>query len=176
MLIRNPRDDDWQACLELDRSYETEMAWQMDEHQTGGEWQVAFREIRLPRSLRIQPATLDQNQIKSWQGRDKFWVAVEHREVIGYISLDIDPGRDQAQVMEIAVATEYRRQGIGTHLLQRSIEWCGRQHISQLVLVCPLKAHPGINFALKHRFAFCGFQDAYWPGQEVALFFRQRIR
>lgn len=176
MLIRNPRDDDWQACLELDQSYETEMAWQMDEHQAGGEWQVAFREIHLPRKLQIQPATLDQNQIKSWQNRDKFWVAVEHRQVIGYIGLDIDPGRDQAQVTDIAVAPDFRRRGIGTHLLQRAIEWCVRQHITQLVLVCPLKAHPGISFALKHRFAFCGFQDAYWPGQEVALFFRQRIR
>ncbi len=23
--------------------------------------------------------------------------------------------------------------------------------------------------AFKHRFLFCGFQDAYWPGQEVAV-------
>ena len=61
-------------------------------------------------------------------------------------------------------------------MLARATEWCQRQHIHQLILVAPLKAHPAISFAIKQHFTFCGFQDSYWPGQEVALFFRQRIR
>lgn len=188
MLVRTARDDDWEPCLDIDLSYETDMAWQMDERQEGGEWRVSFREIRLPRTLHIQSTILDSARtpseahdqrahlLKTWQNRDQFWVAVEHRQIVGYIGLNIDQARHQARITDLVVAPEERRQGMATAMLQRATEWCTRQRIDQLVLVCPLKSYPAINFALKHRFVFCGFQDAYWPGQEVALFFRQRIR
>ncbi len=176
MLVRIARDDDWDPCLAIDLSYETDTAWQMDEHQEGGEWHVSFREIRLPRTLRIHLSEPDDSQLKSWQQRDQFWVALEHRDIIGYLGLDIDHARHQARITDLVVAPEERRQGVAATMLQRATEWCVRQHIDQIVLVCPLKAYPAIAFALKHRFVFCGYQDAYWPGQEVALFFRQRIR
>lgn len=176
MLVRAIRDDDWEGCLEIDTSYETEFAWQMDEVHSGKEWHVSFREIHLPRTLRIESGVSSEHLLKSWQNRDQFWVAIEHREIIGYLGLDVDMARYQARVMDLAVAPEHRRQGAASRLLARATEWCQRQHIYQLILMCPLKAHPAISFANKHRFAFCGFQDSYWPGQEVALFFRQRVR
>lgn len=176
MLVRTVRDEDWEACLNVDLSYETDSAWQMDEHQSLGEWRISFREIRLPRTLRIRPSAPDERLMKSWQKRDSFWVAIEHREIIGYLGLDLDLARHQARITDLAVAPEHRRQGVATALLERATEWCLRQRVEQLVLVCPLKAFPAISFAMKHRFGFCGFQDAYWPGQEVALFFRQRLR
>lgn len=176
MLVRVARDEDWEGCLAVDLSYETEFAWQMDEHHSGKEWQVSFREIHLPRVLRIKTTTTDESQLKSWQNRDQFWVAVDHREVIGYLGLDIDLAQYQARVTDLAVRSDHRRQGVATEILARATEWCLRQHIQQLILVCPLKAHPAISFALNQHFTFCGFQDGYWPGQEVALFFRQRLR
>lgn len=176
MLVRAVRDEDWESCLGIDTSYETEYAWQMDELQNGGEWQVSFREIHLPRTLRIQPVVSNDNLAKSWQYRDQFWVAVEHREIIGYLGLDIDQARYQARITDVVVTPEYRRKGTASAMLARASEWCLRQRIYQLVLVCPLKAHPAISFAQKHHFNFCGFQDSYWPGQEVALFFRRRVR
>ena len=176
MLVRAVRDGDWEGCLGIDTSYKTQYAWQMDELHSGGEWRISFREIRLPRSLRIQPVVSNDSLLKSWQRRDRFWVALEHREVIGYLGLDVDLARYQARITDIAVTPEYRRKGTASTMLARATEWCLRQHIHQLIFVCPLKAHPAISFAQKHRFAFCGFQDSYWPGQEVALFFRQRVR
>ena len=101
---------------------------------------------------------------------------MEHREVIGYLGLDIDMAQYQARITDLAIKPEHRRQGIAAEMLARATAWCLRQRIQQLILVCPLKAHPAISFALKQHFSFGGFQDAYWPGQEVALFFRQRIR
>ena len=176
MLIRTLRDGDLESCLEIDLSYDTSTAWQMDEYQQSGEWHVCFREIRLPRNLHIRQAVSNDSLLKSWQKRDKFWVVVEHREIIGYLGIDVDPARREAQIIDLAVAPEFRRQGVATQLLRRATEWCFRQHADYLILVCPLRAYPAISFALKHRFAFSGYQDAYWPGQEVALFFRQRIR
>lgn len=176
MLIRTLRDGDLEACSDIDLSYETTTAWQMDEYQEGGEWHICFREIRLPRKLRIRHSASAGELLKSWEKRDRFWVAVERREIIAYLGLDLDPARREAQIVDLAVAPEFRRQGVATQLLRRATEWCFRQRVDQLILVCSLRAYPAIGFALKHRFAFSGYQDAYWPGQEVALFFRQRLR
>ncbi len=176
MLVRTVRDGDWEACLGIDAGYETDIAWQMDEYQQSGERHITFREIRLPRTLRIQPMEPDDGHLKSWQRRDSFWVAVEQREIISYLGLVIDQARYQAHIAELVVEPNYRRNGVASAMLLRATEWCLRQRIHQLVLTCPLKAYPAVAFAQHHRFAFCGFQDAYWPGQEVALFFRQRIR
>ncbi len=65
---------------------------------------------------------------------------------------------------------------MATALLQYAGDWCMRQEVDQLILECPLKAHPAIAFAQRVGFTLCGFQDAYWPGQEVGLFFRKRLR
>ncbi len=176
MLIRAVRDGDWESCLSIDLAYETDIAWQMEESQDAGGWHVSFREIRLPRTLHIQPPVPEDGALKGWQNRDSFWVAVEQRGVVGYLGLDVDPARHHAQIVDLAVAPQFRRQGVASALLDRAVEGCLRQRVQQVVLVCPLRAYPALNFALKHRFAFCGFQDAYWPGQEVALFFRLRVR
>ncbi len=176
MLVRTVRDEDWEACLEVDATYETNTAWQMEEHISSGEWRVTFREIRLPRTLRIRPTTPPEDLLSDWQRRDQFWVAVERRQVIGYLGLDIDQDRHQARVTELVVTPEHRRKGVASELLEHAQVWCLRHRIHQLVLVCSLKAQPGLAFALSHGFSFCGFQDGYWPGQEMALLLRQRLR
>ena len=176
MLIRRVRDGDWEACLEVELSYETEYAWQMESLEQNREQGARFREVRLPRKLRIRHPIPEASQIQNWKAAEEFLVAIEHRQIIGFIGVRQDLIEHQVRVVDFGVTTEYRRQGVGTSLLRRSAEWCVRQRISHLVLPCPLKAHPAIQFANKHRFNFGGFQEDYWPDHEVALLFYQRLR
>ncbi len=176
MRIRLAREEDWKVCAELDIAYETESAWQMQELRGDREWGVRFREVRLPRPQRIPSASSPDEWLKAWERADGFWVAVEHRKIVGYVAVILEPEHYQGRFLALAVTTEKRRQGMGTALLEHANAWCLRQGMQQVILECSLKAQPAISFALKHRFAFCGYQDAYWPGQEGAIFFRKRIR
>jgi predicted acetyltransferase len=177
LLIRIAREaEDWQACMEMDISYETDSAWQMEVLPGGDVWGTSFREIRLPRTQRVEHPLALSSSIKSWKKRDQFWVGVEKRQIMGYIGVRLELTHHQMRVTELAVAPPFRRKGFATELLKRAVEWSARNPVDQIIIECPLKAHPAICFALKHRFTFCGFQDNYWPGQEVGLFFRQRIR
>lgn len=176
MRIRSAREDDWKVCAELDVAYETESAWQMQELRGDGEWGVRFREVRLPRHQRIKSPLSPEEWLKAWERADGFWVAVEHRKIVGYVVVALEPEHYQGRLLALAVNSEQRRQGMGTALLDHAIAWCFRQGMRQLILECSLKAQPAISFAHKHRFAFCGYQDSYWPGQDVAIFFRKRIR
>ncbi len=176
MRIRSARNDDWKTCLELDISYDTEAAWQMEELRGDGEWGVRFREVRLPRKQHITPSISEEARLKGWQRRDGFWVAVERRKIVGYLGLVVEFDHRQARITDLVVNPEYRREGIASQLLHHAITWSLRQDVDQLIIECFPKAQPAIGFASKHNFAFCGYQDGYWPGQEVALFFRKRVR
>ncbi|MBN1259562.1 MAG: GNAT family N-acetyltransferase [Anaerolineae bacterium] len=176
MRIRSARNDDWKACLELDLSYETEIAWQMEETRNEKEWSARFSRVRLPRIQTISPVFSPEDRLLAWQRRDGFWVATERSKILGYLGLILEIEHRQARIADLVVGAEYRRQGIGERLLQHATTWCQRQNVEQLLIECQLKAQPAIGFVQKHGFAVCGFQDAYWPGQEVALFFRKRIR
>lgn len=177
MRIRSARTDDVQGCLNVDVSFETEYAWQIQEERRDKTWQVVFREVRLPRAQRIVPHVRAEDHLKVWERCDGFWVATERSEILGYLTLRLEPDHAQARLIDLAVDIAHRRNGIGTELLHHAIAWVLRQEgIDQLVLECSPKAHPAISFALKHGFSLCGFQDAYWPGQELGLFFRKRLR
>jgi GNAT superfamily N-acetyltransferase len=176
MRIRVAREDDWKACLIIDGAYETESAWQMEELHGDGEWGALFREVRLPRKQRITPFLTLEARAKCWARSDVFWVAVDGRKVIGYMALSVAAERGEARINDLVVGEAYRRQGVATDLLNYAAEWALRKDVEHMILECPLKAQPAIAFALKHRFVFCGFQDGYWPGQEVGIFFRKRVR
>ncbi len=177
MRIRAARTDDLQACLAVDLSYETDSAWQIQEERRDKEWQVHFREIRLPRTQRITPHVNAEEHLKVWERCDGFWVATERTQILGYVTLRLEPDHGQVRLIDLAVDAAHRREGIGTELLNHAIAWVLRQPgIEQMVLECSPKAAPAISFALKHGFTLCGFQDAYWPGQELGLFFRKRLR
>lgn len=176
MRIRSAREEDWKACLELEISYETESAWQMEGLRDDGEWGARFREVRLPRKQRITPFISPEARVKGWARGDAFWVATDQRKILGYLTLVLAAERGEARITDMVVGEAYRRRGVATDLLNHVLEWCLRKDVEHVILECPLKAQPAIGFAMKHRFVFCGFQDAYWPGQEVALFFRKRVR
>ncbi len=176
MRIRSPRSDDWERCLELDASYETEIAWQMEEGRRNNTWSVRFRKVRLPRTQRLQPVVAPQERLRAWERCDGFWVAAEHRDVYGYIGIRLEPQNRQARIIDLVVTAPSRQRGIGSQLLDKATSWLARKNVEQLILECQLKAQPSIAFAQARGFSMCGFQDSYWPDQEVALFFRKRLR
>lgn len=176
LRIRSVREDDWPICLELEASFETESAWQMEELHGDGEWGVHFREVRLPRKQIVKPFLSPELRLKGWQNCAGFWVAVDRRNVVGYIVVSLEPAHQQMRVTDLVVAPASRRQGAATDLLLHATEWAGRQGMKQVILQCALKAQPAIGFAMRRRFVFCGYQDGYWPDQEVGIFFRKRIR
>ncbi len=176
MRIRGARDEDWKKCLALDVSYDTDSAWQMGERRASGEWSVGFTEVRLPRKQEMELPLSPEQRLVAWGRCHSFWVAVESRKVLGYAGIILELERRQARFAELCVGKDVRRQGIAKALLEHVTTWALSKKVEQLVIECPPKAHPMISFALSQGFVMCGFQDNYWLGQEVGLFFCKRIR
>ena len=81
-------------------------------------WGMSFREIHLPRKQRVEHPLAFADPLKSWQSRDNFWVAVEKREVVGYIGVRLELVHQQMRITDLGVAPEFRRKGIATALLK----------------------------------------------------------
>ena len=171
LRVRPATDPDLPLVLALDHGYSTDHVWQMSAHEAGGETTITFRTVRLPRSVRA-PFPRDTGRLKeAWERRVCFLVAEEDNLLKGYLNLTLSTLSETAWVADFAVERRFRRAGVGSVLLASAIQWAQANHLGRLILEVQSKNYPAICFAQKHGFSFCGYNDRYYPNQDVALFF-----
>lgn len=90
----------------------------------------------------------------------KIFVAMENGKILGYILAKVDEyppvylyGKYGA-IYDLIVKSTYRRRGIGTKLLEKSIEWFYSQGLDRIELKSVSKNEKANSFYLKN-----GFQD-----------------
>ncbi|HEX2913850.1 MAG TPA: GNAT family N-acetyltransferase [Chloroflexia bacterium] len=96
-------------------------------------------------------------------------------DIIGYIGLTVDGPRHVAWISTCAVQLDYRRRGVGTQLLKEARVWADRYRLRSLMIEIQTKNYPAISFFQKNGFFFCGYNNAYYPTREIALFFGKRL-
>ena len=77
---------------------------------------------------------------------------------------------------DFCVDRRFRRCGVGTVLLAAAAHWARENHFARLVIETQSKNYPAICFALKNGLVFCGYNDRYYPHQDVALFFGMTLK
>lgn len=164
------------TLIAFDHNYTSDYVWQMEIRAEEEQVSVKFREIRLPRSVRVEyprPATTLADE---WTQRSGLLVALLDGEVIGYISLMLHIAPVATWVTDLVVILRLRRQGIGSALVLAAQEW-GRQHHShRIVMEMQPKNYSAIHLAQKLGFDFCGYNDRYYANHDIALFFAKPLR
>jgi GNAT superfamily N-acetyltransferase len=176
MNIRPAVLADVNACLALDHSFQTNHVWQLRVHEAESNMSVTFQTVRLPRLMHVDyPRPLEQ-LVDDWQRDEGFWVAEVDGQICGYIDLIVAPWQQTAWATNLAVGPEYRRRGIATALVRQARLWA-RDHGSRAILAeANTKNYPALSLYRKLGFEFCGFNDHYYPNQDIALFFVQQLR
>jgi ribosomal protein S18 acetylase RimI-like enzyme len=174
--IRAATDNDIAACLQLDLSYETEYAWQMDVRDDDGRIMVGLGTVRLPRLMRVvyprEPGAFVIPDAK----HGHFVVAETSEVVCGYLMMRFDVGRSTAWITDVALGRAWRRRKIGSALLQNAYQKAQEQKLRRLTVETQTKNYPGICFLQKNGLTFCGFNDRYFPNHDIALFFGQNVQ
>ena len=105
--------------------------------------------------------------------RFSFWlVAVEDDRVIGYVGAQT--ALDQADMMNLAVREEHRRQGVADKLVQALINVLKAQNVFALMLEVRVSNAPAI--ALYEKLGFCQVgrrPNYYFKPREDALIMRK---
>jgi len=176
MIVRLATLADLNFCLALDRTSATDHVWQMKVDESESEVGVTFHVVRLPRTMRAEyPRGTDQ-LIEDWERQAGFLVAEVDGEVRGYVDLLSQPWQGMGWVANLAVEPAYRRRGIATALMRHAGKWAREQGLQSVVVEATTKNYPAICLYQKLGFKFCGFNDHYYPNQDIALFFVQMLR
>ena len=176
MQVRQALERDLEPCSKLDYSYTTDRVWQMETRDEGDALTTTFRIVRLPRSMRVYYPRRGEDLLTGWQRRDGFLVADEGRKIRGYVALTAQVEHGIAWVGDLVVDRLWRRHGIGTALLQAALRWGRDRDLVRLVVELQTKNYPAIRFCQSRGLTFCGYNDHYWPSQDIALFFGESLR
>ena len=166
---------DVNVCYQMDRSYVTDYVWQMDIASEDNQISVSFREIRLPRSMRvIYPRTPDA-LADEWSNRTGILVAEMDEEVVGYVSLMEGIAPLSIWIIDLVVMRRLRRHGVGQALLIAAQSWATEKSYRRLIIEMQSKNYPAISLVGKLGYEFCGYSDKYYENQDIALFFSKRF-
>lgn len=174
--VRPATPADVPPLTDMDHGYSTDYVWQMDQREENGQIQIAFRPVRLPRSMRVNFVRDAARLTQAWERRVCFLVAEADGHLQGYLNLTLAPVPECAWITDYGVERRYRRTGVGSVLLAAAGHWARTNHLRRLILETQSKNYPAICFAQKHGLTFCGYNDRYYPNQDVALFFGMNLK
>jgi len=176
MRVRPARASDLELCSALDHSYRTDRVWQLDAREDAGNLTITFRIARLPREIKVSYPRSGEDLLAGWQMRDDFLVATEGTKIRGYVAMNVEMEHGTLWIGDLVVDRPWRRRGIGTSLLLAAAQSGRNQGLARLVVAIPTKNYAAFRFCQSRGMAFCGYNDHYWPGQDIALFFGESLR
>ncbi len=180
--IRPPTSADIPKLLEIDHDYVSDHVWQMEVQQESGQKptdlmvEIIFRQLKLPRSVRVEYPRLPGELTNDWKERSCVLVSLLKGEVVGYTSMMLTIAPHTSWMTDLVVMRRIRRQGIGSALVLAGQDWARHKRCSRMVMEMQPKNYPAIRLAQKLGYDLCGYNDHYFPNQDIALFFSKSLR
>jgi len=174
--IRPANSNDFPYLMAMDHSCSSDYVWQLELRSETKRVTADFHEVRLPRAVTVVYPHNPSALADEWSKRDALLVAVQGEMPVGYISVMEDRVSGVVWVLDLVVTPVSRRQGVASALLTAIQAWAKERSVRRLVLEMQSKNHPCIRLALKFGYEFCGYNDQYYPTQDIALFFGRAIK
>ncbi|OGO26996.1 MAG: hypothetical protein A2136_09220 [Chloroflexi bacterium RBG_16_54_11] len=180
--IRPPTSEDIPKLVEIDHDYVSDHVWQMEVQRESGQKpselrvEIIFRQLKLPRSVRVEYPRLSTALNNDWKDRSCLLVAALQGEVVGYASMMLTIASHTSWMTDLVVMRRLRRQGIGSALVLAGQDWARHKRCQRMVMEMQPKNYPAICLAQKLGYDLCGFNDHYFPNRDIALFFSKSLR
>jgi ribosomal protein S18 acetylase RimI-like enzyme len=178
---------DRDACGAIDTTYTTDSVWQLDQRQDDNEIRIGLRQISLPKPM----AATEPMDVPFVSHADTLWLVAEELEVppagretiaptvgtvVGFLTATIEPRREMVYLRAVAVARDYRRQHLGSALIEHMRRWAAREGVPEITADVSAKNAPALRLLQRSGFRFCGYSDRLYRNGEVALFLAMAVR
>ena len=168
--------NDLSTLSAIEHSFETLYTWQMDRTIDESQVMVNFREIRLPRPVRVDyPRPLDFLGGEGLQ-QSIILVALLNAAPVGYLRMKEEQEPRTAWIKDVAVRKDARRQGIGSVMILAAQDWASQRNLKRVIIETQSRNVAGIRMIAKLGYEFCGYNDHYYASQDIALFFAHYLR
>lgn len=167
---------DLNALLSLDHSYQTAYVWQMDRFTEKGQINIYFREVRLPRPVRIDYPNPPEKIAAEFGAAQGWLLAIMEGAPVGYIQMKENRNTSTAWVTNMMVREDLRHKGIGTAMILSGQNWASQRNLRRMVIEMQSKNFPAIQLANKLGYEFSGYNDHYYENRDIALFFACFLR
>ena len=174
--IRLASSNDLPRLMAIDHSCSSDYVWQLELQSEPKRIAANFHEVRLPRSVIVMYPRNPASLVEEWSKRDVLLVAVQGENPVGYASAVEERASAIVRVMDLAVSTAFRREGVASALMTALQDWASERGVRRIMLETQSKNHPCICLAQKFGYEFCGYNDRYYPTQDVALFFGRALK
>jgi ribosomal protein S18 acetylase RimI-like enzyme len=174
--IRPANSSDFPRLMAMDHSCSSDYVWQLELRSEPRRVTANFHEVRLPRSVAVTYPRNPSILADEWMKRDVLLVAMQGETPVGYAGAVEEGVSSVAWVMDLVVAPQARRKGVASALLTAIQAWAVERGVRRIVLETQSKNHPCIRLAQKFGYEFCGYNDRYYPTQDVALFFGRALK
>lgn len=140
-----------------------------DAEQISGLYKDVWDEYRdeFPDELRIsrQPSP---EEMKTWLGRETYFVALDDDEIVGVVGCILEHGA--CLLTHMAIEKTYRRQGIGTALTKKVIQYAKNSGAFKVWLDTVPILKEAISLYKKLGFVKCGHLKRHFWGADVELY------
>jgi ribosomal protein S18 acetylase RimI-like enzyme len=176
LLVRPAISSDIPFLVAFDHHYSTDHVWQMGYVTVSGEIGITFREVRLPRAMRVEYPRDPSRLPDEWTHKAGMLVGVVADERLGYVCMVEGPASASVWMTDLVVDARHRRQGVGSRLLATACDWAAERRYDRVFLELQTKNFAAISLARKGGFDFAGYSDRYFPDQDIAIFFSRELR
>ena len=174
--VRPANSNDVTHLTAIDHSCSSDYVWQLELRSDPKRVTADFHEVRLPRAVTVAYPRDPSALLDEWTKRDVVLVVVKGEIPVGYISAVEERSSASVRIADLVVSPVVRRQGAASALLSAVQVWAEERGVLRIVLETQSKNHPCIRLAQKFGYEFCGYNDRYYPTQDVALFFGRALK
>lgn len=176
VMIRTVVSPDFSILSSFKHSIETKTVWQMDQESAEGNVTISFRELKLPRLMKLSYPRSAQSLFDRWKDLSIILVGCVDNVPVGYISSSSIQTTSNVWIKDVVVHERWRRQGIAISLIKAIAVWGEERGLKRMTLEMSSKNYPAICLAKKIGFEFCGYNDYYYENNDIAIFFARLIR
>ncbi len=175
LSYRSAEIEDFDQCLAIDHSYQTNRIWQMNINQQPETINLRFQTLRLPQTTSI-PYPYDQEELpKRWWEAHWFLVGEHQAKIQAYVTATCETLRPIVWINDLAVAPDFRLHGHGSHLIDAARGWAKQENARHLMVAIPMKNDPAITFLRKNGFNFCGYNEVHIKQRDIDLYFSAKL-
>ncbi len=149
--IRNTVSTDLARLSALDHSIDTDYVWQLDLHRETGQVEVSLREVRLPRTIRLEHPRPASELADTWHLRPML-SAMIGLEAVAYVRFSDVIMPHAVWITDVVVGKPMRGQGLARKLINSAEAWGIQRGLRKVVIEVQSKNAPAVRMIQKLGF------------------------